>query len=49
MPNRLLLLLIIAIICARPLLAEKAETLEEAKSLSVQVGKPILMEFAHDD
>jgi len=29
--------------------AEQAETLDAAKKLSVQTGKPILMEFVHTD
>lgn len=29
--------------------AEPAETLEQARELSVASGKPILMEFVHED
>jgi hypothetical protein len=29
--------------------AEKAETFQQARELSAQTGKPILMEFVHDD
>jgi len=30
-------------------LAESAKSLKQAKSLSAQTGKPILLEFVHED
>lgn len=29
--------------------ADKAESLQQAKEMSVRLNKPILMEFVHDD
>jgi len=41
--------LVLALICAGNLMAEKAETFQQAKELSAKLGKPILMEFVHED
>ncbi len=29
--------------------AERSETFEEAKTLSARIGKPVLLEFVHED
>lgn len=39
----------ISLVCIGGLRAEKAVSLQQAKQLSAQLGKPILMEFVHED
>jgi hypothetical protein len=49
MSKNILPLFIFALICSGNLFADKAETFQQAQELSVQTGKPILMEFVHED
>ncbi len=37
------------LLCASAISAEPAESLEQAKTLSAEQGKPILLEFVHED
>ncbi len=39
----------VTVLLACSVRAEKAESFEQAKALSVQTGKPVLLEFNHDD
>ena len=50
MSARLIIILsVLACLAAASVHAERAETFEQAKRLSVQTGKPVLLEFNHDD
>lgn len=49
MKHAVIFLLTILVLIVADALAQEVETLDAAKKLSVQTGKPILMEFVHTD
>jgi hypothetical protein len=49
MARTALIAIIISFLCAGTAVAEKAESLAQAKELSGKTGKPILMKFVHED
>jgi len=40
---------IFSLLLAGRIMAEKADSFQQAKELSVKLNKPILMEFVHED
>ena len=49
MLKTILLAIVLAFIFYGNALADKAESMDQAQELSRQTGKPILLEFVHED
>ena len=47
--SRVASLILLALLIAAAASADPAESFEQAKTLSAESGKPILMEFVHED